>query len=248
MLRDKGGIVMNRPNPTRGLLRVFFCLLFVLGLTTLTACGTLERLTGKDELEEDILGTWIGGDLAPVSAPENSAVSGETLTVELYFPDVTGQYLVKEKRVIPKTLSVARETVKQWLLGPTTAQAMSPVVAGTTLLDIAINEQGLVTVDLSEEFLQPVNQVSAEARLYGLVNTLAQFPTVERVRLRVEGQNLVSYEGINTTNLTYNDRLVQGAAGSGSAVFEVAPQDERPVSKDSPSRIDLFSFPNSNTI
>lgn len=153
--------------------------------------------------------------------------------------------------MIPKTLSIARESVNQWLRGPMgQGEAASPVTSATVLLDIGIKE-GLATVDLSREFLEPVNQISPETRLYGLVNTIAQFPTVKQVRLRIEGQNLANYAGIDASNLTFNQKLVRGVIASGTATFEVSqPQSEQkssPAITDSPSKIDLFSYP-SNTI
>lgn len=234
--------------------------LFLLG-----GCGTLETLVNKDGAKTS-LGDFIGGQKTalPEATPTSiGATSANPKTVVLYFADLTGKSLVIEQRILPNTVSLARETVTQWLKGPavigTTTQASVPTT--TLLLDIAIKEN-IVTVDLSKEFLQPNSKVSPEVALYGLVNTLTQFSTIKQVQIRVEGKPMLKYGTIDATMLVNKPSLVKGTATSNPIIpssntssgviapsnTSIAPSNtSNGALPSSPSSINLFSFPPSST-
>jgi Spore germination protein len=191
---------------------VFFSLIFLAG------CGTLETLVNKDG-NATSLGNFISGDKS-AALPASSTVSiggtagtssAESKVIALYFADPTGKYLVKEERVLPKTVSLARETVTQWLKGPAAGKGTSllaPVSTAATLLDIAIKDN-VAIVDLSKEFLQPNSKVSPEVALYGLVDTLTQFSSIKQVQIRIEGKALTKYGSIDATKLVNKASLIK---------------------------------------
>ncbi|UWG96949.1 GerMN domain-containing protein [Dehalobacter sp. DCM] len=188
--------------------------LAIVSIFFLVGCNILDGLVkdnGGETPLSQILNRNTSSDdtVAVITNPEQ----GEQ-TVKLYFADKNGELLIEESRTIPKTLSLARETVNQWLLGPSGATDSYPVVnPQTTLKDIAI-KNGIAIVDLSKEFLQPYSNVAAETALYGLVNTLTQFATVEIVTIRVEGQEIKTYRSLSTDNLRYRADIVGYSAGS----------------------------------
>lgn len=162
------------------------------GLVFVGGCGTLETLVHKDGDTTPTFGNFIGGDKTGTPpAATTATTSGEVNTIVLYFPDSTGKYLVKELRTVPKTESLARETVTQWLKGPAEqgTTLLASVSTNTLLRDILLKGD-VITVDLSEEFMQPNAKVSQEVALYGLVNTLTQFSTVKQVQIRIEGDTV----------------------------------------------------------
>jgi len=229
---------------------VLFSLIFIVG------CGTLETLVNKDGASTSF-GDFIGGNkTATLPAATTVTTSAEAKTIVLYFADSTGKYLVKEQRTLPKTVSVARETVTQWLKGPavtgTTEQALVPTT--TALLDINIKEN-VIIVDLSREFLQPNSKVSPEVALYGLVNTLTQFSTVNQVQIRIEGKPLLKYGTIDATMLVNKASLVKGTANtnpiipsSNTGLGVAAPSNtSKGALPSSPSSINLFNYPSSST-
>jgi spore germination protein GerM len=204
-------------------------------------------------------GDFIGWNkTAAIPDATTATTSAETKTVVLYFADSTGKYLVKEQRILPKTVSLARETVTQWLKGPaetgTTVQASVPT--NTVLLDIAIKEN-VVVVDLSKEFLQPNAKVSPEVALYGLVNTLTQFATIKQVQIRIEGKPLIKYGTIDATMLINKASLVKGSTATTSTPIipssntglgdTASDNTSNVVLPDSPSSINLFNYPPSST-
>lgn len=235
---------------------VLFSLIFF------TGCGTLETLVNKEGTTTSF-SNFIGGD-KPATLPvaTTTATSADPKEIALYFADSTGKYLIKEQRILPKTESLARETVKQWLKGPAVIKGTTvlPSVPTTTvLLDIAIKEN-VVIVDLSKEFLQPNSKVSPEVALYGLVNTLTQFSTIKQVQIRVEGKPLTKYGTIDTTELVSKTSLIKGAASTnptvpssgtgitGNTSSGVAiPDKSNGALPNSPSSINLFNYPPSST-
>jgi len=222
------------------LLTFFLCLAAII---LLVGCNTLDSV-----LKE-------GGNSAPLAQilnkiqdkdPEGEATpivagvqQGETI-VKLYFADSRGEGLIEVKRSIPKTLSLARETVNQWLSGPVdrASDAYAAVNPQTVLRDININN-GVAIVDLSKQFLQKYSNVSPQTTLYGLVNTLTQFPTVEIVKIRVEGQEIDSYFGIDLTNLRMRPDLIRSSTGS--TAQEKEQSGDNPAEEEhSPSSVNIF--------
>lgn len=256
MVKDGG----NKPKPKR----IKFLLhlgVILLSALVLSGCGTLQTLVQKDGGTSP-LAEWIGGASQETSIPAISNL-GDGKAISLYFPDSTGKTLIKEERTLPKTLSLARETVNQWLRGPAVqGSTQAAVDPKTTLIDIAVKD-GVATVDLSREFTQVYGKISQEVAVYGLVNTLTQFPTVHEVKLRIEGKALMKLGTLDLTKLSYREGLVKGSSGNtnapaGSGVsLPVIPatgtgsQDkqgsQKPVQSDSPSSLNLFSLPVSST-
>ncbi|KGK91544.1 spore gernimation protein [Desulfosporosinus sp. HMP52] len=186
-----------------------------LSLILMTGCGTLETLVKKDGASTP-LADWIGSTGDKETTIPASTATGEGKVVALYYPDPSGKYLLKEERTLPKTVSLARETVVQWLKGPSGNDLLASVSTTTTLRDIAIKDS-VVIVDLSKEFLQPNSKVAPEIALYGLVNTLTQFSTIKQVQIRVDGQPISKYGTIDASNLVYKANLVKSEV-SGKAV------------------------------
>lgn len=195
----------------RLLFTFFLCIALIM---TLVGCNILDSLIkegGSAPLGNILNKTTPSSDATPVvTLPQPQ---GEQ-SVKLYFVDKDGKTLVEETRIIPKTLSLARETVSQWLLGPASGMANTyPAVDPATVLKDINIKNGVATVDLSKEYLQPYANVTGEAALYGLVNTVAQFSTVQIVKIRVEGQDLKSYRGLKTEDLRFRNDMIGYSSG-----------------------------------
>lgn len=194
---------------------LFICLLCMAAIMMLVGCNILDSLI-KDSGGSAPLGQIlnkndnnVGEDALPVvTEPQGKQ------TVKLYFADKNGEVLIEQSRTIPKTLSLARETVNQWLLGPAGDADCYPAVSeGTVLLDISI-KNGIATVDMSKEYLQPFSNVMAETALYGLVNTVAQFSTVQLVKIRIEGQEIKTYRGLDLNQLRFRNDVIGYSSGT----------------------------------
>jgi germination protein M len=109
--------------------------------------------------------------------------------------------LVSVQRTHDPTPLVATSAITALLEGPTASERVlgfaSAVPTGTKLLGIAIHD-GVATVDLTSEFQDGAGSRSMQMRLGQVVYTLTQFPTVQKVRFRLDGSpvNVFSSEGI----------------------------------------------------
>jgi hypothetical protein len=121
------------------------------------------------------------------------------LSLEVWF--TRGDGLIAVRRTHQPTPRVATAAIDALLAGPTAAERASGVVSavpsGTRLLGITIRG-GVATVDLTSEYQSGGGSLSMQTRLGQVVYTLTQFPTVQKVRFRLDGTpvNVFSSEGI----------------------------------------------------
>ena len=96
------------------------------------------------------------------------------------------RYLAPEWHPVPWTRAVAAAALDELLGGrPLFPGARRPFPAGARLREVSV-EAGTATVDLSGEALP--GGTAGRWRLQALVHTLAQFPTVRRVKVEREGR------------------------------------------------------------
>ena len=158
-----------------------------------------------DQGEPDITPAPSGGpSSSPAGSPDPSA-SPATTVVRAYFyygGELGAAGLVPLLREVPETRAVATAAMQALLEGPTSDESSereitSAVPDGSRLLGLTI-EDGVATVDLSSEFESGGGSMSVFVRLGQVVYTLTQFPTVQTVRLEIEGQpvTVFSSEGV----------------------------------------------------
>jgi germination protein M len=131
-------------------------------------------------------------DPTPTSEP-----SGATSVTIYLFMD---EELVPVRRQVDATRAVGRASLNALFEGPTDEEAAaSPPLTtsipdGTILLGLDIAD-GLATVDLSREFESGGGSASMFGRLAQVVYTLTQFPTVEEVAFRLDGEPVTTFSG-----------------------------------------------------
>jgi len=154
-----------------------------------------EDLSGEEN-GPDVTGTAAGDTVQQKAGDQAAGNSIESISVALYFSDQNGDYLRAEQRTIPLVQGLARATVEELIDGPAGEGLSATIPQGTRLLDIDITN-GLCRVDLSREFRDNHWGGSSGEILtvYSLVNTLTQFPTVEKVEILVEGQKMDTLAG-----------------------------------------------------
>jgi len=171
---------------------------------TLTGCGLLDKLLSiKDDFKkgesvvEEKTDSQAGEIQVDINAPQIpdpvAAQSTEFKSVLLFFGSSDGEHLVAVEKEIPKVEGIARQTINALIEGPDFQSGLLPTIpAGTSLLDINVKEDGLCIVDFSEELVANMagGKLNEQLAVYSIVNTLCQFPTVDRVEFRVEGQKM----------------------------------------------------------
>jgi len=153
--------------------------------------------------------TGEGSTTAPGAGSSTTAASGTTttsgtppttgsrqLTIALYL--MRGDVLGVAHRRIPATKQVGKAALDALFAGPDAleraAGLVSDVPAGTRLLGLTITG-GVATADVSDAFESGGGSLSMTARLAELVYTLTQFPSVQKVRLKVNGQVVTALGG-----------------------------------------------------
>jgi len=164
------------------------------------------------------------------TAPASTAPAGTTI-VRAYF--VLGSFtgnpgLVPVLREVPATKAVARAAMTALLAGPQGAEleaspAMySGIPEGTRLVDLTIAAK-VATVTLSNEWTAAKASFQAGMASAQVVYTLTQFPTVNLVRIAVEGQQpsgavgRSDYQEIGILPAIFVDRPAWGAAAGNPA-------------------------------
>ena len=133
-------------------------------------------------------------DITPL-VESGTSMTGETITVSLYFADATRQQLVREDRAIAKVEGIAREAMEELLAGPANAESTEVFPAGTRLLDINLKPDGLCIVDLSSEACQVTDRSQAQLMVEAIAKTLGQFPAVQEVTFMINGEKIDSIGG-----------------------------------------------------
>lgn len=136
----------------------------------------------------------------PSNTTSTTAVSGDdTTTLRVYF--TRNEQICAATRIIPKTQEVGAAAMKALLAGPTAEEKQAGMVSTiperTTFLGLDV-DNGIATVDLSKEYESGGGSLSMFMRLAEVVFTLTQFPTVEGVNFKLDGQpiEVLGGEGI----------------------------------------------------
>jgi germination protein M len=163
------------------------------------ACfGLLWALAGCADPATDGLSTGAGAATTttaarPQAAPvkqRDSHLSGRHVNLAVYYLRTFKgrRYLAPEWHPVPYTRAVASAAVTELLDGePYCPGSRPPFAAGARLRGLQI-DQGTATVDLSGTGLAARSGGASRWPLQALVHTLTQFPTVQRVLVRVDGR------------------------------------------------------------
>lgn len=171
---------------------ILFGLIIVLGLTVLTmGKNFINKRLASDDDEIEV----VRSDEDVINVTEDD--DGMRKTV-LYFKNRDG-YLVPVMRRIPWEEGIARATLNNMIDSPELRDSLSytgllPIIpAGTEVTGIAIDEEtGICKISFSENFLNNESQSDEESLIKGVVYTLTEFPTIEKVKILVGGKELES--------------------------------------------------------
>ncbi|MEW6183874.1 MAG: Gmad2 immunoglobulin-like domain-containing protein [Bacillota bacterium] len=123
--------------------------------------------------------------------PAEKTKPPEKTAVAVYYLKATTSdiHLVREVHEVPRTTQTAGAALEELIAGtPLTKGAYRVLPADTKILGIAV-KNGLATVDFSKEVLRANVGASGEALgIQSIVNTLTEFPSIEKVAFRVEGK------------------------------------------------------------
>ncbi len=132
----------------------------------------------------------------------------ETATLTLYFASEEGDMLVPETREVEYNSNIALEkiVVEQLLEGPEKRDIYPTVNPGTGIISVAIKD-GICYVNLDQNFLTQIYNVTSEVTIYSITNSLAELSSVNQVQILVEGESDLMYREKISLNTIFERNL-----------------------------------------
>lgn len=160
-----------------------------LSVLALAACA-------GDEDEASVTSTATTTNAGTTTASDTGDQEPSRRTLRVYL--VRDERVAAAERVVDSTEGVGAAALHELFAGANdlerAAGLSSAVPQGTELLGLAI-ANGVATVDLSRPFDSGGGSTSMQLRVAQVVYTLTQFPTVQRVRFRLEGRPVEAIGG-----------------------------------------------------
>ena len=128
-------------------------------------------------------------DADEIQPVEDEIEDGE-ITINVYYADNMGEYLIGEARVVSsenKYIDALNELMKIPI-----DSSLFQLVPDSTKINSVFVEDGLAKVDFSKEFIEDRFQGDTADILliYSIVNTLTEFPEVNSVSFYIDGEKL----------------------------------------------------------
>lgn len=127
----------------------------------------------------------------------------------LYYANETGDALVER----PTTINVVNNIpLEQLIIEALLTQPQedggyfSPIPEETKVIKTVTKDE-ICYVDLSKEFLDPMENVTAEISVYSIVNSLIEKENVNKVQFSVEGQTITSFRETMDLSLPFDRNL-----------------------------------------
>jgi spore germination protein GerM len=155
-----------------------------------------EEPTGAEEPAESTAEEPTTAASEPVESdePATDTAAAEATPVAVYL--VAGEHVWPVRRTVEGP-ALARAALEALLEGPTAddGELASAIPDGTQLLDVALGDDGVLTVDLTREFESGGGSRSMQLRVAQVVYTATQFPTVTGVSFRLDGEPVTAIGG-----------------------------------------------------
>jgi spore germination protein GerM len=155
--------------------------------------------------------------------PEHEVAVKEKKMVTLFFSEEEGEYLVGEKREIPRRDRVeeeAKETIVELIKGPK-GKLIPAMPPHTKLLTLRMDENGVAKVNFDKTLSKehPGGSSAEMLTLYSIVNSLTvNFPQIKRVQILIDGKEAESIAGHISLKqpVSFNSSIVKKMDKKGS--------------------------------
>ena len=121
---------------------------------------------------------------------ENNNSSNEEVTINVYYADQTGEFLIGEARILSggsKYVDAISEMMKE----PIDSSLVKLIPESTKINSVTVKD-GMAKVDLSKNFVDDrfVGDTADILLIYSIVSTLTEFPDVNSVEFYIDGARL----------------------------------------------------------
>ncbi len=185
---------MKRKSATIIMLLVAVLLFSAAGCSLLKDNGAKETQAVSTP-EESLAAEPDESTAAETSGSTATQAEGKTISVDLYFPTKDNSAIKKEARDIQVVNgAILRACVQALLEGPRTEGLRKPIPEGTELLGINLKNK-VAIVDFSKEYATDGDLSEITERI-SVINTLTGIQGVEKVKILIEGKDLVGPSGM----------------------------------------------------
>ena len=189
-------------------------------LVRAAAVRTLTQVKGVDYVSFqvrsnpllDTSGNVIGSMSADmfIDNTESEMNSRERVKIRLYFANAQGDKLIETNRTLEYSrystnISMERLVVEQLIGGP--SEQVKDKVYPTMNPETRVVKDGTCYVNLNENFLTQIYNVSSDVVIYSIVNSLVELPNVSRVQIAVNGDSNVMFRDSASLSVTYERNL-----------------------------------------
>ncbi|MBP2654834.1 MAG: gerM [Firmicutes bacterium] len=178
--------------------RYVICAVLVVMLGLAAGCGAPPpKSDGNDTAAPNVdVNVKQNQQELPAPAPKNSPKAQEMMQVTTYHATEDAMYLVPETQSVPKTEHPLQTALENLVAGPQSSQLVSVVPAGTKVLGVKVKNH-IAYADFSDDLIKSNHGGStAEMMLVAaIVDTLTEFPEVEKVQIMVNGKKIDTITG-----------------------------------------------------
>lgn len=136
------------------------------------------------------------GQVAHDDKKNSNTEKVEYTKITVYRATLDAMYLVPEVHQVPRSEASAKTALELLISAPTRKDVMSPVPAGTVVRNFSIKNH-IAYVDFNEKIVKNnIGGSASELLLIGaIVNTLTEFPEIEKVQILVNGAVIETIAG-----------------------------------------------------
>ncbi len=134
----------------------------------------------------------------------------ETANLTLYFTNETGDGLiaVNRKKAYNSNISLDRLVVEELIAGPSsTLDGVYPTINPDTKHVSVLTKDGVCYVNLDENFLTQIYNVTADVTIYSIVNSLIELSNVNKVQISINGDTSGVYREKYSFSTVYERNL-----------------------------------------
>lgn len=128
--------------------------------------------------------------------------------ITLFYANQDGDRLVEEdaRITVENNVPMEQEIIEKLIQGSDQEGYYSPIPEGTTVLK-TVTKNGTCYVDLSEEFLNPMKDVTPEVTIYAIVNSLVELSNVNKVQFTVNGNKVKKFRESMELDVSFDRNL-----------------------------------------
>lgn len=124
--------------------------------------------------------------------------SYDDVQLHLFYSNEDGTSLIESVETVyyNTNTSLDRVVVEKIIAGPKTEGSYATINSNTDIISVS-TQDGICYVNLNENFFNKTTNVSDEVTLYSIVNSLTELPSINKVKILIDGEVDRTHNGIS---------------------------------------------------